>query len=189
MTQVDRLFDAARAAILAEIENRGKGVASRALSFLDEPWYDIGEDVGEFAGRVLFEALLAVGTDAIGNFIKEALALAGKVVGAVVEGALDVVRSLGKLFGTMVEWLEGLVARVAGQAGELFDALRDVLAGLRRAAREFGAAEVEAAGAGGVGANAGRRGGTRRRDGSARPRPATGLPDGRRSLRPNTDDR
>lgn len=151
MAQVDRLFDAARAAILAEIEKRGQGAASRALSFLDEPWDDIGEDVGELTGRVLFEVLLAVGTDAIGNFIKEALALAGKVVGTVVEGALDAVRGLGKLFGTMLEWLEGLLARVAGQAGELFDALRDLVAGLRRLIPELGAAEVEAAGAGGVG--------------------------------------
>ena len=151
MAQVDRLLDAARAAILAEIEKRGQGAASRALSFLDEPWYDIGGDVGELTGRVLFEVLLAVGTEAIGNFIAGALELAGKVVGTVVEAALDVVRGLGKLFGTMLEWLEGLVARVAGQAGELFDALRGLVAGLRRVAGELGAAEVEAAGAGGAG--------------------------------------
>ena len=150
MAQVDRLFDAARAAILAEIEKRGQDAASRALSFLDEPWGDIGEDVGELTGRVLFEVLLAVGTEAIGNFIKEALVLAGKVAGTVVEGVLDVVRGVGKLFGTMLEWLEGLVARVAGQAGELFDALRGLVAGLRRGVGELGAAEVEAAGAGGA---------------------------------------
>jgi hypothetical protein len=151
MAQVDRLLDAARAAILAEIEKRGQGAAKSALSFLDEPWVNIGEDVGELTGRVLFEVLLAVGTDAIGNFIKEALALAGKVIGTVVEGALDAVRGLGKLFGTMLEWLEGLLTRVAGQAGELFDALRELVAGLRKVAGELGAAEVEAAGAGGAG--------------------------------------
>ena len=151
MEQVDRLLDAARAAILAEIEKRGQEAAKGVLSFLDKPWGDIGEDVGELTGRVLFEVLLAVGTEAIGNFIREALVLAGKVASLVVEGVLDAVRSLGKLFGTMLEWLEGLVARVAGQAGELFDALRGLVAGLRKVAGELGAAEVEAAGAGGAG--------------------------------------
>jgi uncharacterized protein DUF4157 len=151
MAQVDRLLDTARTAILAEIEKRGQGAASRALSFLDEPWDDIGKDVGELTGRVLFEVLLAVGTDAIGNLIKEALTIAGRAAAALAEGALDVVRGLGKLFGTVLEWLEGLVARAAGQAGELFEALRDLVAGLRRVAGELGAAEVEAAGAGGAG--------------------------------------
>lgn len=150
MAQVDRLLDTARAAVLREIRNRGRAAAASSLAFLEEPWDEIGEDVGELTGRILFEVLLAVGTDAIGNLVKDALAIGGRIAAPVVEGAIDVVRSLGRLFGRVLEWLEALVKRVGSLGGELFDALRELVASLRNLVGELGP-EMEAAGAGGPG--------------------------------------
>jgi hypothetical protein len=149
MEQAKKLLDAARAAVLAGIRKRGRGAAASFYKFLEEPWDEIGEDVGTITGRILLEVLLALGTDAIGNFIVDALKIAGRVATPVVEAAVDAVRALGRLAGQMAEWLEGLVRRLAGQGGELFDALRELVAGLRNLVSEIAAPELEAATAGG----------------------------------------
>lgn len=142
--QLDKLLAGARAAILGEIEKRGQGVGKQAMDFLDEPWDEIGDKVGAITGRVVFEVLLAVGTEAIGNLIKEVAVIGGKIV----EGAVDAVRGIAGLFRTLLEWLEGLVKGLAGAAGELFDALREFVAGLRDFVGGLG--EMEAVGAEGV---------------------------------------
>jgi hypothetical protein len=142
--QLDKLLAGARAAILGGIEKRGQGVGKQAMDFLDKPWKEIGDKVGAITGRVVFEVLLAVGTDAIGNLIKEAAVIGGKIV----EGVVDAVRGLAGLFRTLLEWLEGLVRGLAGAAGELFDALRGFVAGLRDFVGGLG--EMEAVGAEGV---------------------------------------
>jgi hypothetical protein len=144
MAQVEKLFATARAAILAAVEKRGEGLGRQAMDLLDEPWGEIGDKVGAIAGRVLFEVLLAVGTDAIGNLVKEGAVVAGKIV----EGAVDAVRGLGGVLRTLLEWLEGMVRGIAGAGGELFDALREFVAGLRKLVGELG--EMEAVSAEGV---------------------------------------
>jgi hypothetical protein len=149
--QAERLLDVARLQVLAGVRARGRDAAGAVVDWLRKPWDEIGEDVGKLTGRIVFEVLLFVGTDAIGSFLKEVGVVAGRLAAPVVEGALDAFRAVAELFGTMLEWLEGLVRGVAAEAGELFDALRELVAGLRNVVSEMAAApELATADAGGV---------------------------------------
>jgi hypothetical protein len=148
--QAQRLLDVAHQQVLAGIRGRGRDAASAVVDWLLKPWDQIAEDIGKVTGRILFEVLLFVGTDAIGSFLKEVGVVAGRLAAPVVEGALDAFRAVAELFGTMLDWLEGLVRGVAAEAGALFDALRDLVAGLRNVVSEMAAPELATADAGGM---------------------------------------
>jgi hypothetical protein len=148
--QAQRLLDVAHLQMLAGIRGRGRDAASAVVDWLLKPWDKIAEDIGKVTGRILFEVLLFVGTDAIGSFLKEVGVVAGRLAAPVVEGALDALRAVTELFGTMLDWLEGLVRGVAAEAGELFDALRELVAGLRNVVSEMAAPELATAEAGGM---------------------------------------
>lgn len=150
VAQAQRLLDVAHQQVLAGIRGRGRDAAAGVVDWLLKPWDEIAEDIGKVTGRILFEVLLFVGTDAIGSFLKEVGVVAGRLAAPVVEGALDAFRAVAELFGTMLDWLEGLVRGVAAEAGELFDALRELVAGLRNVVSEMAAPELATADAGGM---------------------------------------
>jgi hypothetical protein len=133
-----RIIEAARAAGLARVRAGGRGAAATFLGFLTKPWDEIGEEIGEIVGQILFEVLLAVGTDLIGNIVKEAAALIGRVTGRVLEGAVrvvegvaDALRTVGRLIDHVVEWVQAIGRRLTGAAGELFESLKALLGRLR----------------------------------------------------------
>ncbi len=146
---IERLVDQARASVLAMVRRRGRSAATSFLSFLEESWSAIGERFGDIVGQILFEVILALATDLIGNIVREAAQLGARFAARVVGPVVDGVRAIGRLAGQALEWVQALGRRIAGEAGELLEALRDLLREFRALFEELGP-EIETAGAGPV---------------------------------------
>ena len=140
MAQLDRVLESARTFVLANVWNRGREAAKDVLGFLEKSWDDIGEFFGNITGQILFEVLLAVGTDLIGNIVKEAALLVGRVA----TRAVEAVKAIGGLIGRVLKWLEGLVGRFVANTGEVLVAIRDWLRTLLKVFDEI-APEMEGA--------------------------------------------
>lgn len=148
VAQVDRLLVEVRLVALAYVRERGRGAAKDVLDFLVKPWKAIGEQLGDVAGQVLFQVVLAVATEAIANLV----AKAGELVALLARGVARALEGIGKLLGEALSWIEGLIARMAGAAGELLEALGGALRELRDVLVEIEAnPEVQAAERSGAG--------------------------------------
>ena len=141
---ITRLVDQARASVLAMVRTRGRSAATSFLSFLEESWSAIGERFGDIVGQILFEVILAVATDLIGNIVREAAQLGARIAARVVGPVVDGVRAVGRLAGQALEWVQAVGRQVAGEAGELLEALRGLLREFRALFEELGP-EIEAA--------------------------------------------
>jgi hypothetical protein len=144
LAMIQRLVDQARAAVLGMVRTRGRESAASFLSFLEESWYAIGERFGDIVGQVLFEVALAVATDLIGNIVREAAQLGARLAARVIGPVVDGLRSIGRLATQALEWVESIGRRMAGEAGEFMDAIRNVLREFRALFDEV-APEIEAA--------------------------------------------
>ncbi|MFD9894251.1 DUF4157 domain-containing protein [Amycolatopsis sp. NPDC059027] len=153
---LSELFDGLLQAGLAQARSLGSRAAGESLGFLEQPWPQLGRNVGNVAGTVLFEALMFAATDAIGNAVKGIGVLAGKL-GARVAGAVErasVLRALAPRLAEVAEAVAGAAGRL--RAGPLADVLRDLVSWLRRMSTPLEeaalTAEAEAAAAPVVGA-------------------------------------
>jgi len=140
MAQLDRLLKEARTFVLGKVWNRGREAAKDVLGFLEKSWDYIGEFFGNITGQILFEVLLAVGTELIGNIVKETALLIGRVA----TRAVEAIEAIGGLIGQVLKWLEGLVGRFVGNTGEVLVAIRDWLRTLLKVFDEM-APEMEGA--------------------------------------------
>jgi hypothetical protein len=127
---MDQLIETLRTAALARVHAGGREAAAKVVGFLNQGWYKIGEAVGELVGRILFEVLLALGTDLIGNLLEATGKLVGKVTAWIVEEVVEVLRTLGRLIGEAVEWLYAAGRQFAGDTGKLFEEFAAALRGL-----------------------------------------------------------
>ena len=104
---------------LTKANELGHDAVDRAFSFLSEPYPQLGMDLGKVAGVVIFNVLLLVATDAIGNLIKEGAALAARVGKAVLGGIVDVARGIGSFFTRVWEAIRGFGRKLF--SGETLD--------------------------------------------------------------------
>ncbi len=127
----EEFIDAARTAALAQVRAWGHGAAAEFLEFLDQSWYKIGKWFGHVVGRIVFEVLLAVLTELIGNLLKKLGALVGESIVWVVENVAEVLRAVGRFIGDALEWVQEVLGRLAGKAGQLFERLKVLLTRLK----------------------------------------------------------
>lgn len=118
--QLGELIEAFKGMALTKVRAIGHGIAGKIVGLVAEPWYDYGLDVGKVVGQVLFEVLLAVASDAIANLVKEVLSVVGRLLARLIEGAVEVFRTLRRLLGEAVALLGKLVGRMTGKLAEAF---------------------------------------------------------------------
>ncbi|MCM6776626.1 DUF4157 domain-containing protein [Nocardia sp. CDC159] len=118
-------------AALAKVRSFGRGAAKDILALAEEDWYSFGRDIGKVVGRVLFEIVLLVASDAIGNIVKGAAELAGRIAARAVEGVVTVVRAVGRMLGQAVEWVARIGKSMSGRAAEVFEKFKALLGKLR----------------------------------------------------------
>lgn len=129
--QLSALIDAVSGLAMAKVRQLGHGLAAQVMSVLEQPWFDYGRTIGKLVGQILFEVILAVASDAIGNIVKESLAIIGRISARVVTGAVELLRSAGRLAGEGIEWIGRLARGVSGELSELFEGMRAMLTRLK----------------------------------------------------------
>jgi hypothetical protein len=134
---LEEFIDAARTAVLTQVRAGGKDAAAQFLGFLDQSWSEIGKKFGHIVGRIVFEVLLAVLTDLIGNLVKKLGQLVSEFTVWVVENVAEVLRALGRLIGQALEWVQATLGRLAGKARQLFERLKVLLTRLKSGVTDF----------------------------------------------------
>ncbi|HEY2518183.1 MAG TPA: DUF4157 domain-containing protein [Polyangiaceae bacterium] len=127
LDQVSTLIDAMKAAALGQVRSLGRGAAGKLLAFLGEPWFQFGRDVGNVVGQILFEVILAVASDFIGNVVKEAVAVAGQLAARAAEGIMDTLRTVGRVLRRALGWLDTIGSKLLEGAGEVLGGLKGFL--------------------------------------------------------------
>jgi hypothetical protein len=151
LKQLSGFLDAIGNLALERVRALGHAAGGKLLALLEEPWFDFGRDIGKVVGQILFEVILAVASEGIATAVKSALRIAGELAARAVTGAVELLRSIGRLFGQAMEWVQGVGRRLAGQAGELFEAIQGLLRRLEAAFAEMvGDAAAADTGVGGV---------------------------------------
>jgi Domain of unknown function (DUF4157) len=151
LKQLSGFLDAIGNLALDQVRALGHAAGGKLLALLEEPWFDFGRDIGKVVGQILFEVILAVASEGIASAVKSALRLAGELAARAVTGAVELLRSIGRLFGQALERVQGVGRRLAGQAGELFEAIQGLLRRLEAAFAEMvGDAAAADTGAGGI---------------------------------------
>jgi Domain of unknown function (DUF4157) len=127
IAQLEPLLKTFRDAALAQVRAYGHAAASKLLAFVSEPWEQFGRDIGHVVGQVVFEVLLAVATDVVGNLVKESAQLVARLAARAVTTMTDTLRTFGRLLTQAAEWLGTTARRLAGEIGDLFRELRELL--------------------------------------------------------------
>ncbi|HVV50845.1 MAG TPA: DUF4157 domain-containing protein [Polyangia bacterium] len=147
--QLQKLLAGVRDLALGKVREAGHEAVHQLLAFLAEKdWKKFGEDVGQIVGMVLFEVLLAVGTDAIGNLAKEGGEVVARLA-ARVGSAAEGFAATRRFVTSALQALERLGGRVAGKLAELIERLKSVLRRLGSLVDEM-LGEAEAVGPNGV---------------------------------------
>jgi hypothetical protein len=137
LRQLSGFLDAIGNLALEQVRALGHAAGGKLLALLEEQWFAFGRDIGKIAGQILFEVILAVASEGIASVVKSALRIAAELGARAVTGAVEMLRSVGRLFGQALEWVQGVGRRLAGQAGELFEAIQGLLRRLDAAFAEM----------------------------------------------------
>ena len=86
-TQIRDMMDSAMASAKGMARSLGRKAAGEVKDFLNLPWAEMAEKVGEVIGTLLVQVLMIIFTAEIGNAISAIGKAAGKVVTWVVEKA------------------------------------------------------------------------------------------------------
>jgi hypothetical protein len=136
--QISSFLDMVGNLALVQVRALGRNAAGKILNLLEEEWFAYGRDIGRVVGQILFEVILAVASDAIGNIVKEAVTIAGRISARLVTGAVELVKSAGRFLGEAIEWVAQLGRKFAGEMGEMFEGLRTLLSKLKTLIAELG---------------------------------------------------
>jgi hypothetical protein len=120
----DMLIEDIKGSALAQVRALGHGLAAQLLDLIEEPWFDFGRDLGKVVGQILFEVILALASDAIANVAKQVLSLAARLSARLLEGAVELFRTIRRLLGNVIAWFGKLVSRLTGKLGEVFKELK-----------------------------------------------------------------
>jgi hypothetical protein len=129
----------------------GRSAVEAVMSFLEEPWFEFGRDVGKIIGMVLFEVALALASDLIGNLVKQVGTWAARLSARAIAATAELFRTLSRLVGRAAEWLRNVARRIGGALGELWEKIAEVLRRFLGTLEDLaGAPELEAAGGPGM---------------------------------------
>ena len=149
--QLDRFFQAMVQSGLQKANQWGRQAADQVLGFLEQGTEEVGRGVGVIVGRILFNVLLLVATDAIGNLLKEGAALAGKLASTVVSGVSEAVSFIGRFLPKVIKAVKWLGEEVLTFLKETFRLLTKALEALLDMVKSLHPKPVaEAVGPGGI---------------------------------------
>ena len=162
MRKLAAMFESFLAAGLEKAYDLGLGAVDSAFKFLERPFAELGEEIGKIIGWTIFQLVLLIGTDAIGNLITKGASLAARLIASILEKAVEILKGIGSFFGEVLELIETL-GRTALKA---FSKTLEEVKGLLRRVGEFveelfGKAGEEAAAAKKVAPGGSRLGGPR----------------------------
>jgi hypothetical protein len=100
------LLDGVLAAGLEKAYEMGHGAVDSVFQFLEQPYRELGEGVGKVTGIVLFNVVLFVATDAIGNLITKGASLLARMGRAALEGVAEVANTVRLFVGKIVTFLK-----------------------------------------------------------------------------------
>jgi hypothetical protein len=148
LKRIDALIDAMIGSGLRKANQWGQQAVDETLEFLEGPLSDVGEKVGHVVGVILFNVILLVATDAIGNLVKEGASLLARLAGGIAGKVAEGVKAIRALLPKVVELIRWLGDRILTF---LADSLKLVTDAIKALEELLGAVEVvETAGPGGV---------------------------------------
>lgn len=127
------MFEALLSSGLSKAYDIGLQSVNSAFEFLERPFKELGEEIGKIIGSAIFQIVLLIGSDAIGNLITKGASLAAKFIGAALERAAELLRGVAAFFDEVVELLQSLGRTVLNG----FEKTTSALGGLLKRAREF----------------------------------------------------
>ena len=104
---------------LGKAREMGASAAHSIFDFLNEPYFEMGKSIGKVIGSLIAQVLLLVFSDAIGNLIKEAAGMLGKIADFVAGKAVE-----------LIEWMTAFIAKVIGKVRELINGGLNLFKGL-----------------------------------------------------------
>jgi hypothetical protein len=101
----------------------GHTAVDSAFRFLEKPFGELGEELGKVIGWAIFQIVMLVGTQAIGNLIAKGAGLAARFAKAVLEEAVQFFRGVGELFAEAGELLETVGRAIKGAFAKAWEAV------------------------------------------------------------------
>ena len=148
LKQLDALIDAMILSGLRKANQWGQEAVDKTLDFLEAPFSEVGEKVGHVVGVILFNVVMLVATDAIGNLVKEGASLAAKLAGTIVGKVGEGLRTIRSFLPKIIEVWNWLKERVLTFLADSAKLVTEALTSLGEA---LGGVEVaETAGPGGL---------------------------------------
>jgi Domain of unknown function (DUF4157) len=129
MTMVDGML----AAGLAKAYQFGLQSVDKAMALAEKPYGELGEGVGKITGVVLFQVVMLLATDAIGNLIAKGVGLLAKIGRAAMTGIAEVANAVRVVAGDAM----ALIRNLAKGALKAFEGTLDALSALFRRVMSF----------------------------------------------------
>lgn len=133
MKKLSDMLESLLAAGLAKAYQLGLQSVDKALSIAEKPFRELGEGIGEIVGFVLFQVVMLVATEAIGNIIAKGSGLIARVGRAVIEGSAEVAGAVRAFVSELV----AVVRRLAGSVLKAFEGTLEALINLFRRVASF----------------------------------------------------
>ena len=124
LKRLQGMLDAILESALTKANDFGHEAVDKVFSFLEEPFGQLGKDIGKVVGALIFNIVLLVASDAIGNLIKEGAALVARIGRAIFEGVAEVGRAAASFVTKIVELVRGVGRKIL--SSELVEALLKV---------------------------------------------------------------
>jgi len=118
---------------LGKANEIGHDAVASAVRFLSQPLRPLGEGIGKVVGSLIFNVVLLVASDAIGNLVKEGLAVLTKIGKTLLEGALDLFRGIASFVTKAWEIAKGALAKLVSSEAfaELSKAIEEFIEWLK----------------------------------------------------------
>jgi hypothetical protein len=118
---------------LGKANEVGHDAVASAVRFLSQPLRTLGEGIGKVVGSLIFNVILLVASDAIGNLVKEGLAVLTKIGKTLLEGALDLFRGIASFVTKAWEIAKGALAKLVSSEAfaELSKAIEEFIEWLK----------------------------------------------------------
>lgn len=108
MKKLAAMLEGLLSAGLSKAYELGQSAVEASFRFVEKPFKELGEELGKIAGAVLFQVVLLVATDAIGNLIAKGAGAAARLGRAVLEGAGEIFSGVKALAGEFLSLLRKL---------------------------------------------------------------------------------
>lgn len=148
LQKLSRIFESFLSQGLTEAYKLGQKSVESAFRWLETSFWQLGEEIGKIIGWTLFQVLLLVGTEGIGNLIQKGLSAASKLIVTALREAGEFLSGLGSFFADAVNLIRKLAKTVLTALEKTLTALARALEKAKAFVEElFGAAKEEEAAA------------------------------------------